>query len=68
MIKYEVHVTGKENPYFSFESHYQISSQERIFVNKAGVNVSLVVVKITHDITKGEHVVRLNCMFKKSHA
>lgn len=65
MIHYEVFVTGKSNPFHIFESFYQFQLNERIFVKIDDVLDSLIVTKITHDITGHKHVVRLNCQLKK---
>lgn len=65
MINYEIHIIGEENPFYIFSSNYAFNNNERLFIKKEGKIYSLIVSKITHDLTKEDHIVRLNCHFKK---
>lgn len=64
MIRYEIYINGESNPYHSFESSYQFSTGEKVFVQKDQLQ-QLLVSRITHDLTQGHHVVRLTCQYKK---
>lgn len=61
MIIYEVFIVGEQKLWLVFESAYAFHPNERLFLEKEGVNYSLNITKITHNLESGSHVVRLNC-------
>lgn len=66
MISYAIFVLGQETPIYTFTSAYHFEPQERVFIPNQPEGVSYVIAKITHDVTTGTHIVRLNCTVKKS--
>jgi hypothetical protein len=68
MIHYEVCIAGSKEPFHYFSSAYTFKEGERLFVSVNGSILSMVIIKITHNLTSAErHVVRLNVHSKTYH-
>lgn len=61
MKKYDVYVVGENKPCLSFESDAAFQKEEPIFIKQNGDIYVLRLAKRSHDLTNGEHVIRLNC-------
>lgn len=65
VIRYEIHIAGENNPFYSFAGHYPIQVDEKILVKKEEKIYSVTVISISHEVNENQHIVRLNGTFNK---
>jgi hypothetical protein len=67
MYQYEVFVYGEKNPFHCFSHTWKYENSERIFVTVNNTVYSLIIQKITHNLTGEKPIIRLNCQKKPYH-
>jgi hypothetical protein len=70
MKKYVVYTRSDENPFFAFESEWQFSEKETLFIHLDEGKRVFIVNQITHDVNAdgtSTHITRLYCQEKKNY-